>query len=113
MVSRRPLAERDTLDHLFPGEQLQMGRAAIRAGNTDGRSAFLWDQGNDVFYLPGGADLSGTLECVWLRRPGFGWSKKRYSGRASCRSPNPRPRRGVHCVLLPVAPAACCAVPGT
>lgn len=53
---------------LFPGSQLEMVLASIAAGNTNGRLwrigdednrtlSLLWDQGNNVLYLAGDAEL--------------------------------------------------------
>jgi GNAT superfamily N-acetyltransferase len=58
------IADLDNIQKIFKGSQLDMVRAAIVSGNTAGRmwhikqndsrpSIFLWDQGNNVFYLGG------------------------------------------------------------
>jgi GNAT superfamily N-acetyltransferase len=65
VIHEQPVTELPAFSVLFPGPQLAMVIAAIAAGNTAGRfwtvqhgkGVFLWDQGNNVFYL-GGAPLA-------------------------------------------------------
>ena len=57
MMNEHPITDLAGLKTHFPGPQLEMTVAAIRAGHTPARLwlgeglALLWDQGNNVFYL--------------------------------------------------------------
>jgi RimJ/RimL family protein N-acetyltransferase len=73
MIAPRPLSTLTELEGAFPGPQLRLVRGALPAGNTAGRlwqltfdpgrlAHFLWDQGNNVFYLAGDSLTAEALE---------------------------------------------------